>query len=316
MTLQGTPSTVRVARLGLVVSDLHESERFLTEAFDFVARDRGDCDPTVPDLMGLPGGKARQVTLTLGEQEVVLLQFDPPGRPYPSASTSSDIWFQHFAIIVSDMAEAYAQLQAAGRFVAISQGGPVTLPGGIEAFKFRGLDGHPLELLAFPPGGGPEHWQERRGRELFLGIDHSAISVADTAVSTRWFESCFGLTLSEQQENRGPEQSRMDDVQDARVVVTGLAPEKTPPHVEMLGYLVGERRPIDGATRSNDIAATHFVLETDDIEPIIASLTAGSVRFISPGIVTMGNGTRSIMVLDPDGHRFMIEELRSAAKAT
>ena len=246
--------------------------------------------------------------MSLGEQDIVLLQFDPPGRPYPPGSTSSDLWFQHFAIIVSDMAAAYAQLEAAGRFTPISQGGPVTLPGGIEAFKFRDLDGHPLELLAFPKDGGPEPWQDRRGRDLFLGIDHSAISVGDTAVSTRFFEGCFGLTQSEQQENKGPEQSRMDDVADARVIVTGLAPENPPPHVEMLGYLVGERRPIDGATRSDDIAATHFVLETETLEPIVEALTAGSVRFVSPGIVTFADGRRAIMVLDPDGHRFVIEE--------
>ncbi len=313
MPLHTTPSITRVARLALVVSDLHESERFFVEAFDFVARGRGEADAAFADLIGVPEAGARHVTLALGEQEVVLLQFDPPGSPYPPGSTSSDLWFQHFAIIVSDMAKAYAQLEAAGRFVPISQDGPVTLPGGIEAFKFRDLDGHPLELLAFPKDGGPEHWQARGGGELFLGIDHSAISVADTAVSTRFFEGCFGLKQSEQQENKGPEQSRMDDVPEARVTVTGLAPGVAPPHVEMLGYLVGERRPIAGETRSNDIAATHFVLETEDIEPIVEALTAASVRFVSPGIVTFGDGTRAIAVLDPDGHRFVIEEHRPNA---
>ncbi len=308
MPLHDTPSITRVARLALVVSDLHESERFFVEAFDFVATGRGENDSAFADLMGLPAATSRYVTATLGDQEIVLLQFDPPGSPYPPGSTSSDLWFQHFAIIVSDMAKAYAQLEAAGRFTPISQGGPVTLPGGIEAFKFRDLEGHPLELLAFPKDGGPEHWRARRGRELFLGIDHSAISVGDTATSTRFFEGCFGLKQSEQQENKGPEQSRMDDVPEARVTVTGLAPDVAPPHVEMLGYLVGERRPIAGDTRSNDIAATYFVLETADIEPIIEALTAASVRFVSPGIVTFGDGTRAISVLDPDGHRFVIEE--------
>lgn len=310
MPLHDSPSITRVARLALVVSDLHESERFFVEAFDFVARERGDSDSAFSALMGVPEASARHASLFLGEQEVVLLQFDPPGSPYPPGSTSSDLCFQHFAIIVSDMGKAYAQLETAGRFSPISQGGPVTLPGGIEAFKFRDLDGHPLELLAFPKDGGPEHWQPRRGSELFLGIDHSAISVGDTAVSTRFFEGCFGLKQSEQQENKGPAQSRMDDVAEARVTVTGLAPNVAPPHVELLGYLDGERRPIAGDTRSNDIAATFFVLETKTFEPIVEALTAGSVRFISPGIVVMGDGTRAIALLDPDGHRFVVEERR------
>ncbi len=308
MPLHEPPSITRVARLAMVVSDLHESERFFVEAFDAVAAARGKNDTAFADLMGVPEATAHHVTINLGAQEVVLLQFEPPGRPYPSGSTSSDLWFQHFAIIVSDMGRAYAQLEAAGRFTPISHGGPVTLPGGIEAFKFRDLDGHPLELLAFPDDGGPEHWRDRRGQALFLGIDHSAISVRDTDVSRRFFEGCFGLKQSEQTHNKGPEQSRMDDVPEASVIVTGLAPANPPPAVEMLGYLVGERRPIDGATRSSDIAATHFVLETENLEPIVEALSAGSVRFISPGIVTMIDGTRAIMVLDPDGHRFVIEE--------
>lgn len=312
MPLHEDPSITRVARLALVVSDLHESERFFVEAFDFVATARGESDGSFAALMGVPEATARHVIVTLGAQEVVLLQFDPPGRPYPPGSTSSDLWFQHFAIIVSDMAKAYGQLEAAGRFTPISSGGPVTLPGAIEAFKFRDLDGHPLELLAFPKDGGPEHWQARRGDDLFLGIDHSAIAVGDTEISKRFFERSLGLTQSEQTHNQGPQQSRMDDVPHADVIVTGMAPRNAPPHVEMLGYRVGERRPIDGATRSNDIAATHFVLETENLEPIVEALTAGSTRFVSPGIVTTPEG-RAIMVLDPDGHRFVIEEIAASS---
>ena len=308
MPMHQTPSITRVARFALVVSNLLESERFFVEAFGFVATARGENDAPFADLVGIPGSTCRHVVVTLGEQEIALLQFDPPGKPYPPGSTSSDLWFQHFAIIVSDMAAAYAQLEATGRYTAISQGGPVTLPGGIEAFKFRDTEGHPLELLAFPQDNGPGHWRERRGSELFLGIDHSAIAVGDTDVCKRFFETCFGLKQSEQTHNVGPAQSRMDDVADADVTVTGLAPENSPPHVEMLGYHVGERRPVASDTQSNDIAATHFVLQTADIEPIVEALTAGSARFVSPGIITFADGTRAIMVVDPDGHRFVVEE--------
>ena len=79
-----------------------------------------------------------------------------PGPPYPAGSRSPDLWFQHFAIVVSDMDAAYARLRAAG-VPPISFGGPETLPeqnGGVRAFKFREPDGHPLELLWFPPGQG------------------------------------------------------------------------------------------------------------------------------------------------------------------
>ena len=35
-------------------------------------------------------------------------------------------------------------------FTTISRNGPEALPGGVVAFKFRGPDGHPLELIQFP----------------------------------------------------------------------------------------------------------------------------------------------------------------------
>ena len=303
------PSIARVARLALVTADAAAAEDFFVAAFDAVVLEHREEDAAFSTLMGIPSAKARQTILRLGDQEVALLAFDPPGRPYPAGSTSSDLWFQHFAIIVSDMEEAYARLRRVRRFMPISEGGPQKLPpssGSVLAFKFRDAEGHPLEFLAFPEGEGPDVWQNKRGKGLILGIDHSAIAVGDTAASLAFFEAAFGLTLGMQSENEGPEQSRMDAVADARVTVSGLMPKAAPPHVELLGYKVGARRPIDGATQSNDSAATHFVLETPNLADIVAALTAQEARFISPGIVTLSDGSQAIMVLDPDGHRFVV----------
>ena len=61
-------------------------------------------------------------------------------------------WFQHMAIVVNDMTDAYQLVMANPRFRPVSRDGPVRLPdnsGGVTAFKFRDHDGHPLELLAF-----------------------------------------------------------------------------------------------------------------------------------------------------------------------
>lgn len=307
-----TPTIERIARFGLVVSDVYEAERFFEEAFDFVTVERFGDDRAYAHLVGLPDSQSHRTLMRLGGQELMLTAFEPPGRPYPPGSTSTDIWFQHFAIIVTDIAAAYARLQEEGRFLPISEGGPVKLPaasGGVEAFKFRDLDGHPLELLAFPAGKEPEPWKAR-GSELFLGMDHSAISVGDTGTSVSFFERCFGLKKSMQSENAGPEQARMDAVPGARVTVTGLAPVHAPPHVELLGYHVGERRPIAGATRADDIAATCFVLETNDLAAVAEALTEAGATFVSPGLVALADGRHALAVLDPDGHRFIVEEAR------
>ena len=306
-----TPSITRIRQFALVVSALAEAETFFAAAFDAVVVERGQADQATGSLLGLPDATIARTSLRIGDEEIALLAFDPPGRPYPAGGTSTDLWFQHFAIIVSDMDAAYARLRSVGRFTPISVDGPVVLPpasGSVSAFKFRDGEGHPLELLAFPPGAGPPAWERRRGDGLFLGIDHSAISVADTARSTAFFEQAFGLKLGPRTENQGAEQARMDAVPDARVTVSGLMPDRAPPHVELLGYHVGGRRPIDPATTAADVAATQFVLETSDLAAVVEVLTRLRATFISPGIVTMADGALAIAVLDPDGHRFVVTQ--------
>ena len=109
--------------------------------------------------LGVAERRANEVKMRIGEEEIVLVQFESAGREYPARSRSDDLWFQHLAIVVSDMDEGYSRLRSSGGWDPISTEGPETLPassGGVRAFKFRDPDGHPLELLWLPPGvGGP-----------------------------------------------------------------------------------------------------------------------------------------------------------------
>jgi hypothetical protein len=118
--------------------------------------------------------------------------------------------------------------------------------------------------------------------------------------------------VAAQSENHGPEQARLDDIADARVSVTGLMPERAPPHLELLGYHVGTRRPIAAATTTADVAATAVHIEVDDLDETISR--AGAARLVSPGIVTLADGTRAACAFDPDGHRFVIEERARAMR--
>ena len=93
------------------------------------------------------------------------------GKPIPRDSQSDDLWFQHMAIVVSDMARAYAHLQAFP-IDSISVE-PQTIPpdneasAGVCAFKFRDPDGHDLELIWFPADKGKEKWHQKTNH-LFL----------------------------------------------------------------------------------------------------------------------------------------------------
>jgi len=207
--------------------------------------DRAALDEAEMALLGLAGSRAERLGMRLGRQEVGFVQFDPPGRAYPAGSTSADLWFQHIAIAVSDMAEAHRRAMAAGAR-PITQGGPQGMPantGGVTAFKFRDPDGHPLELLFFPAGTGAAVRHEPGVASPFLGLDHTAIAVGHTAEVQAFYEG-LGLAAGERSHSRGPEQERLDDVAADRVEVVPMTLPQQPPHVELLGYEVGRGRPM------------------------------------------------------------------------
>ena len=146
------------------------------------------------------------------------------GRKLPANSRSNDRWFQHLAIVVSDIDRAYAQILRAG--ATLISAGPQTLPAwnlnadGIRAVYFRDLDGHLLELIQFPPGKGAPRWQEKD--RLFLGIDHTAIAAGDTGRSLAFYRDHLGLHVVGMSENWGIEQDRLSGVPGAHVRITTL----------------------------------------------------------------------------------------------
>jgi catechol 2,3-dioxygenase-like lactoylglutathione lyase family enzyme len=273
----------RIARVGLVTADPAGSEAFYRDALGF-------------ERIGVEerAGGARVTTLRLGGETVELVAYAEPGRPYPPDSASYDLWFQHFAMVVAPMRDAYARLRAAGGWTAISTNGPQRLPessGGVTAFKFRDPEGHPLELLEFPPDKVPPAWQGRHGGGPCLGIDHSAIGVADTVTSVRFYEA-LGFTVAARSLNQGAEQERLDDAPGAVVEVTALSIPGAPgPHLELLGYRHPVGRPAP-PMRESDVAKTRLVLEADR---------------------TPGQGPLPLSLRDPDGHGLVLVSPQSRA---
>ena len=92
--------------------------------------------------------------LQLDKETIELTEFlAPRGRPMPDDVRPNDRVFQHIAIIVRDVDEAYARLRLFD--IEHASSGPQRLPdwnpnaGGIRAFYFRDPDRHFLEILAF-----------------------------------------------------------------------------------------------------------------------------------------------------------------------
>jgi len=307
-------AVVEVERISLTVADLDRTERFYRDGLGFVTVGRRHVeDPAVQRLFGVAGTTTiESLVMRLGSNEVEFLAYRPRGRLYPEDSRSPDLSFQHFAIVVSDMDAAYAQLRRVA-FAPISSGGPQTLPeqdGRVRAFKFRDPDGHPLELLYFPPGQGRPLWHRPANGRVFVGIDHSAVAVSDTTASEAFYGGLLGMNIAYEVTNRGPTQDALDGINGAVVMITGLRPgSPSGPGIEFLDYRApstGRRAQSD--TASNDLVHAHLVLRVDALKAQVRRLRDNHVRFVSPGIVTLGNGIDAAMVRDPDGHVLLLEE--------
>jgi catechol 2,3-dioxygenase-like lactoylglutathione lyase family enzyme len=245
-----------IAGFRLVAHDLEMLTGFYT-AIGFVAAKTTPIAASEISVLGLTGAGWRR-SLVLGDSHVDLEWFDRPGRPYPSDATTCDLVFQHLALVTDDVEAAWGRALAAGAR-PITSGEPVTLPassGRLTAMKFRDPEGHPLEFIAFPPGGNPS-W---RGAGM-MGIDHSAISVADIAASQRVYEE-YGLALGVGSFNQGPAQVALDGLDGVEVDVLPMNPTHEPPHIELLGYRKPVGRPGD-TMAANDVAATRIVCVSD-----------------------------------------------------
>src|SRR5439155_2270833 len=170
--LAQSPQVV-VESVGMTVSDMDCAVAFyLALAFQKVSDVEVLGEP-YEHLEGVFGARMRIVRVQLGNEYLDLTQYlAPTGRPIPADSRSNDLWFQHAAIVVHDMDQAFEKLRALKvQFVST---GPQTLPpsikaaAGIKAFYFRDPDQHNLEIIYFPPGKGDPDWQEKTDK-LFLG---------------------------------------------------------------------------------------------------------------------------------------------------
>ena len=312
-----TSPDVVIDRITLVVSDLDEAEDDYVKTFGCSVESRAVIEPALTGVLCIRPTRGRRSLLRLGCERIELLEFtDLARRPYPPDSTSTDLWFQHMAIIVNDMTDAHQRVMANRRFRPISRNGPVRLPdssGGVTAFKFRDHDGHPLELLAFPKGSVPGEWRNVNGPGSFLGVDHTAIAVSDSASSTRFFRSVFGFIVGTRTENCGPEQAALDDVNDVHVSVTRIAVDLPAPRMELLHYHAGTRRPVPPGTASNDIVATHCVVRVASLDATAAALARRGMPLADHDLMILQGGVHAALVPGPDGHRFLVEERAVAA---
>ena len=306
-----------VESVGFTVSDMDKALDLYTRILPFEkVSDVEAWGSDLEHLSGVFGARVRVVRLKLGDETLELTEYlTPQGRPVPVDSRSNDHWFQHVAIIVSDMDKAYAYLKA--NKVRHASTGPQTLPSyitaaaGIRAFYFKDFDDHVLEILAFPPDKGAQKWHDlEKSGKLFLGIDHTAIVVGDTETSLRFYRDALGLSVAGESINYGPEQEHLNNVFGAKLHISGSKTRDAGINVEFLEYLAPTNgRPFPVDTRSNDLWHWQTSFSTGNVDGLFRSYKP---EYISTASVLFKEHVlgyrKAALVRDPDGHAVRLVE--------
>ncbi|HKA53943.1 MAG TPA: VOC family protein [Candidatus Binatia bacterium] len=311
------PLVQAVEAVGMTVADMDRSLEFYTKVLTFEpVSDVEVWGTEYEQLQGIFGLRMRVVRLRLGDEFIEPSEYlTPKGRPVPVDSRGNDRWFQHVALIVSDMDRAYEWLRK--NKVQHASTGPQRLPdwnpnaGGIQAFYFKDPDGHSLEILRFPPGKGNPKWHQATDK-LFLGIDHTAIVVGDTEASLKFYRDFLGFHVAGESENYGTEQEHLNNVFGARLRITSLR-ATAGPGIEFLEYLAPrDGRPLPVDERANDLVHWQTRLMTADAATAAQQVRAGTFAFVSPGAITLPKATlgftKGFLVRDPDGHVMQLTE--------
>lgn len=296
--------TDALLRIGRNTRDLGRAVAFYRDALGCTVIDPDAPRPAWTRLAAVAAAPSRCAHLALGTQQVELTEF-PEAPPYPGGSRGCDAWFQHFAVVTSAMEDACRRVLDHGA-TPISRNGPQRLPpaaGSVTAFKFRDPDGHPLELLAFPPAVGDPRWHCSGPAGPNLGIDHSAVSVRDVARSIR-FHELLGLAVVARAVNHGPEQQRLDNLAGVAVEVVAMQARSRTPHLELLAYRRPRGRPAP-PVNPTAVAADRLQWNCRGLASLLEAIA--SAGFADAVLARERMGNRELALLrTPAGHLLLL----------
>ncbi len=307
------PAAIAIESVGMTVSDMDKAVEFYTSLSFQKILDVEVLGGKLEHRQGLFNARMRVVRMRLGNELIELTEYlTPKGRPIPPDSRSNDQWFQHLAIAVRDMDQAYQCL--CHHNVQFTSTAPQRLPdwnpavAGISAFYFNDPDGHNLELIHFPTGKGNPKWQHPTD-SLFLGIDHTAIVVFNTEASLQFYRG-LGLELVGESKNSGAKQEQLSSVPGAQLRISSLK-ARAGPGIELLEYLQPQDgRAIPGDKGSNDLIHHQTTLVVPDAAATVQMRHSKSTKPTT--FVEIPNNTpgfiRGFLGHDPDGHAVRLIE--------
>lgn len=315
----------KIKSIAQTTKKIDEQMRWYSETLGFKAGKREILEGKwLSELLGISDAVVDRVILHLGDEELELWEFQKKtdfknnnfkGEIIPVDSKSNDLWFQHICIVVQDIEEAFRK--GADKAEQISSK-PQTLPAwntgaaNIKAVKFKGINGHSLELLNFPEDKGDKRWHKNK-IDLFKGIDHTAIGVSDTQKSIEFYNGILNLELVGQGTNYGKEQDEMDGLENTKVLISTLRPNNHGMGIELLDYqLPNQERRSRINPKTTDLNEWRVILLVDNLRDIHIRLESSDSSKSLSSIVSIPEniwgGVTACQVRDPDGHALLLIE--------
>jgi catechol 2,3-dioxygenase-like lactoylglutathione lyase family enzyme len=308
---------VGLAGVGRMVADLDRSVAFykaigfsLDPAADTAWRKDGDLD----HLYGVHGIQIRTAMMFIlneasGQRFVVYLrQLKGIRRQNLAGHTAWEPGATHFSLVVPDAQLLWSQLQAAGMLRARSWGGRLIAPPGQTKGRIAYLtdpDGLDIELLNRRPALAPGT-AGSADPDTQPGVGHAGIVVLDLGKGRAFYGDLLGG-----QPQKADSPWLKGDFFDSVVgghgnimrVYDESFPEAAAPAVHLNFALIefqNRKQPVKNY-RITDIGVGYVAFEVTGLNELLRRAKAAGAKVVStPGRVTARDGTREIMIRDPD----------------
>jgi len=312
---------IGIAFVGRMVSNLDRSLRFY-EALGFAEDPSVDTswhrDPALERLFAMRGVQVRTAKLTIDTNisgrpfALYLRELKGIKRQHLAGYEPWEPGATHFCLFAPDAEALWARLKASGMLRARSWGGKLVAPPG----RTKGViayitdpDGMDIEIadasLATPGGPG------RAARAAGPGFNHVGLIVLDSDKEMAFYGGVLGGQLLT---TRAP--WLKGDFYDAAVGGHGnilrfhneLFPEAAAPdarmHFEMVEFQ-NRKKPVR-RYRISDVSVGYVGFEVEGLDALLMRAKAAGAKVVSRGgIVRMQDGSRAVLIRDPDVGAFL-----------
>ncbi|MEJ0006268.1 MAG: VOC family protein [Steroidobacteraceae bacterium] len=306
---------VGLAFVGRMVSDLDRSVVFY-QALGFSPDPMVDSawrkDDAIGRLYGAPGVETRAATLAIlnaasGQPFTVRLrEVRGIGRRNLAGHSAWEPAATHFSLVVSDAAMLWARLETAGQLRARSWGARLIAPPGQTLGRIAYLtdpDGLDIELLnqrQTPDASGAS-----KDPDTQPGVGHAGIVVRNSAKAKAFYG---GLLGGHPQSADSPwlKGDFFDSVVGGhgnimRVFDESFA-EASAPEFRLNFALIEfqNRKKAVAPQRITDSGLGYVGFEVRGLDGLLARAKAAGAKLVSDGIATTSDGTREVIIRDPD----------------